>query len=188
MQCWICIVTSIIKFLPFVLPKKSWKFSLSFGLMAILVSILKNVFCVATNIITILCFRWFFWTHVDDILDTLMYCVFCQILLLFIQECWTISLFYALSAILIICLQTSWFSKPSHIFMELLCSHNWKMFKRGYYTLALICVIFLYLCCSNGVVNMNGHVINDMLLYHAHTYFAWSLFCEGKNEYSSTFM
>ena len=31
-----------------------------------------------------------------------------------------------------------------------------------------LCLI--YLCCANGVVNMNGHVMNDVLLYHAHTF------------------
>lgn len=42
------------------------------------------------------------------------------------------------------------------------------------YALSLI-----YLCCANGVVNKNGHVIVDMLLCHTQTYFAWSLLCEG---------
>ena len=36
---------------------------------------------------------------------------------------------------------------------------------------------YLYLCCANGVMNKNGHVMNDMVLYHAHTFFAWSLLC-----------
>jgi len=38
---------------------------------------------------------------------------------------------------------------------------------------------FTYLCCANGVMNMNGHVIDDMLLYLAHTWFAWSLMCRS---------
>ena len=47
-------------------------------------------------------------------------------------------------------------------------------------------LLLIYLCCANGVVNKNGHVIDDVLLYHAHTYFAWSLLCEGTYAYSST--
>ena len=39
----------------------------------------------------------------------------------------------------------------------------------------------IYLCCANGVMNKFGHVINDVLLYHAHTYFAWSLVRIGIN-------
>ena len=34
--------------------------------------------------------------------------------------------------------------------------------------------------------NKNGHVTDDVLLYHAHTYVAWSLLCEGTIAYSST--
>jgi hypothetical protein len=41
----------------------------------------------------------------------------------------------------------------------------------------------IYLCCANGVVNKNGHVMDDMLLYHAQKYFAWSLVYEGTNAY-----
>ena len=37
----------------------------------------------------------------------------------------------------------------------------------------------IYLCCANGVVNKEGHVIDDVLRYHAQKYFAWSLLCEG---------
>jgi hypothetical protein len=37
----------------------------------------------------------------------------------------------------------------------------------------------LYLCCANCVVNKNGHVLDDMVPYHAHIYFAWSLLCVG---------
>ena len=40
----------------------------------------------------------------------------------------------------------------------------------------------IYLCYANGVVNKNGHVIHDVLLYHAQTKFAWSLLCEGTSE------
>jgi hypothetical protein len=39
-----------------------------------------------------------------------------------------------------------------------------------------------FLCCANGVVNKNGHVIHDVLHYHTQKYFAWSFFCEGKSE------
>jgi hypothetical protein len=39
----------------------------------------------------------------------------------------------------------------------------------------------IYLCCANCVVNNNGHVMDDVLPYHAHTYFAWYLLCEGTN-------
>jgi hypothetical protein len=41
----------------------------------------------------------------------------------------------------------------------------------------------LYLCCANCVVNKNGHVLDDVLPYHAQTYFAWSLLCEGTHRY-----
>jgi glycine cleavage system aminomethyltransferase T len=41
----------------------------------------------------------------------------------------------------------------------------------------------IYLCCANGVVNKNGHVMDDMLLYHAQKNFAWSLVSEGTNAY-----
>jgi hypothetical protein len=37
----------------------------------------------------------------------------------------------------------------------------------------------LYLCCANCVVKKNRHVLEDVLPYHAQTYFAWSLLCEG---------
>ena len=37
----------------------------------------------------------------------------------------------------------------------------------------------IYLCCANGVMNKLGHVIDDMLLYLAHTWFAWSLMCRS---------
>jgi hypothetical protein len=49
-------------------------------------------------------------------------------------------------------------------------------------------LFLIYLCCANCVVNKNGHVINDVLLYHAHTYFAWSLLCEGTNEFLVWFL
>jgi hypothetical protein len=44
----------------------------------------------------------------------------------------------------------------------------------------------LYMYCANNVVNKKGHATNDMLLYHARKYFAWSLLCEGTNAYTST--
>ena len=31
---------------------------------------------------------------------------------------------------------------------------------------------WIYLCCANGVVNKEGHVIDDVLRYHAQKYFA----------------
>jgi hypothetical protein len=49
-------------------------------------------------------------------------------------------------------------------------------------------LFLIYLCCANCVVNKNGHVINDVLLYHAHTYFAWSLLCEGTRGFLSWFL
>ena len=49
-------------------------------------------------------------------------------------------------------------------------------------------LFLIYLCCANGVVNKNGHVIHDVLLYHAQKYVAWSLLCEGTNEYVSPSM
>jgi hypothetical protein len=41
----------------------------------------------------------------------------------------------------------------------------------------------LYLCCANCVVNKNGHILGDVLPYHAQTSFAWSLLCEGTRGY-----
>ena len=38
---------------------------------------------------------------------------------------------------------------------------------------------FIYLCCANGVMNMSGHVIDDMILYLAHTLLVWSLMCRS---------
>ena len=35
----------------------------------------------------------------------------------------------------------------------------------------------IYVCCANGVMNKNGHVMNDMRLYHTQKYFACSLLC-----------
>ena len=37
------------------------------------------------------------------------------------------------------------------------------------------------LCCANGVINKFGHIVNDVLLYHTHTCFAWSLVRVGPN-------
>ena len=42
-------------------------------------------------------------------------------------------------------------------------------------------LFFIYFCYANGVVNKNGHVIYDVLLYHAQTNCVWSLLCEGTN-------
>ena len=39
----------------------------------------------------------------------------------------------------------------------------------------------IYLCCANGVMIKIGHVMDDVLHYHAHTLFAWSLMRVGKN-------
>ena len=35
----------------------------------------------------------------------------------------------------------------------------------------------IYLCCANGVVNKEGHVIDDVLRYHAHTHILLGLCC-----------
>ena len=37
----------------------------------------------------------------------------------------------------------------------------------------------IYLCCANGVMIKIGHVTDDVLHYHAHTLFAWSLMRVG---------
>ena len=39
----------------------------------------------------------------------------------------------------------------------------------------------IYLCCANGVILKIGHVMDDVLNYHAHTLFAWSLIHVGNN-------
>jgi hypothetical protein len=41
----------------------------------------------------------------------------------------------------------------------------------------------LYYTCANCVVSKNGHVLNDMVPYHAHTYFAWSFLCVDTHGY-----
>ena len=39
----------------------------------------------------------------------------------------------------------------------------------------------IHVCCANGAMIKLGHVINDVLLYHAHT-----LMCVGTNEWIAT--
>ena len=47
--------------------------------------------------------------------------------------------------------------------------------------------LFIFLCCANGAMTKNGHVIIDMLLFLAHTWVAWSLMFIGMvNSNSST--
>ena len=72
--------------------------------------------------------------------------------------------------------------------MEFLCSHILKMFHWIACTLTLhLHFLFIFLCCANGAMTKNRHVIVDMLLFLAHTWFAWSLVFVGMvNSNSST--
>jgi hypothetical protein len=74
------------------------------------------------------------------------------------------------------------------LFMEFLCSHILKMFQWIVYTLTLhLHYVVILLCCANGAMTKNGHVIIDMLLFLAHTWVAWSLMFIGMvNSNSST--
>src|SRR4051812_3395546 len=48
--------------------------------------------------------------------------------------------------------------------------------------------IWIYLCCANSVVSNQGHIIVDVLQYHAKKGFAWSLLSVDTNEQTSTSM
>ena len=43
-------------------------------------------------------------------------------------------------------------------------------------------LFLIYLCYANGVVNNKGHVIYDVLLDHAQTHFAWSMYVKVQME------
>ena len=75
-----------------------------------------------------------------------------------------------------------------HIFMEFWCFQILKMFHWIACSLTLhLHYLFIFLCCANGAMIKNGHVIIDMILFLAHTWFAWSLVFVGMaNPNSST--
>jgi hypothetical protein len=43
-----------------------------------------------------------------------------------------------------------------------------------------------FCCCANGVVNKNGHAIDDVFLYYTDKHFAWYFLCEGTYKYMLT--
>jgi hypothetical protein len=70
--------------------------------------------------------------------------------------------------------------------MEFLCFHIWRIIKQLCLHIDLIFALSLiYLFCANGVVNKNGHVIDDVVLYHTHIC-CLEFTCEGTYAYSST--
>ena len=106
---------------------------------------------------------------------------FCQILLSLPHGFWPISLSHALSA-----------TNIDHMFHNVMDTIVFSKF-HGVFVfphfedVSLDCLhidltyafTFIYVCCANGVITKNGHVLHDMLLYFAHTWFAWSLMCRS---------
>ena len=126
-------------------------------------------------------FQWFVCTHVDDILDTLPY-VF-----------WPNSPLIAsrmLNNFSFRCLECNNENEFLHE-MDTMVVSQFGVFvfphledvHTEFLHIDLAHALFLInLCCANGVVNMKGHVIDDVLQYHTQTYFAWSLLCEGTRD------
>jgi hypothetical protein len=143
-----------------------------------------NMICVGTNMMKTCSFLWFVCTHIDDDFDILPY-VFLPNSPIIASRMLTTYSFQSLE------------SNNMHIFqheMDIMVFSNFD----GVFVfphLEDVETIFLhidiayafcllYLCCANCVVIKNGHVLNDMLQYHAHTYFAWSLLCVGTYGYN----
>ena len=138
--------------------------------------------CVATNMMKNCSFLWFVCTHVDDDFDILPY--------VFLPKSPHIA-----SRMLTTCSFQSLECNNMHIFQHEMDTMVFSNFVGVFVfphleDVETICVNIdlayafrlLYLCCANCVVNKNGHVLDDMLPYHAHTYFAWSLLCEGTSD------
>ena len=143
-------------------------------------------FGVATNMLKTCSFRCFVCTHYD-ILD-ILHCVFLPNSSLMASRMMTNCSFQCL-----VCNNDHMIpnERPrwrTHIFMEFLCSHILKMLHWIACTLTLhLHYIFIFLCCANGAMTKKGHVIFDMLLFLAHTCFAWSFVFVGMvNSNSST--
>jgi hypothetical protein len=158
MQYWICIVTSVIKFLPLVSPQTSWTFYISFGLLAhtfihmllwctfwricLVLQQLRGPFSLADGLFAHMFLV--FWTHTHSLSLSLV--CFHQILLLLLQGCvLPISHPDALSAIMKMSFYMRWTSRSSHN-LEFLCSCIWKMFKWSSYTLTLHMHYVWYIC------------------------------------------
>jgi hypothetical protein len=131
-----------------------------------------NMICVATNMMKTCSLLWFVCTHVDDDFDILPY--------VFLSNSPLIT-----SRMLITCSFQSLERNNMHIFQHEMDTMVFSNFDGVFVFPYLedvqpICLHIdlayafplLYLCCANYVVNKNGHVLHDMLPYHAHTYFA----------------
>ena len=143
-------------------------------------------FVVATNMLKTCSFMCFVCHH-DDILDILHWVFFSSTPLIAARMKTNCS-FQCLVCNIDHRLQNEIPTWLSHILMEFWCSHFLKMFHWivGILTLKLH-YLFIFLCCPNGAMTKNGHVIIDMLLFRAHTWFAWSLMFVGMvNSNSST--
>jgi hypothetical protein len=136
---------------------------------------------VSTNMRTNFSFRWFVCTHVDDILNTLPYVflpnsplIASRMLNNFSFRCleWNNAheFLHEMDIIVVSQFGVFVFSHLEDVQMEFL-----------HIDLAHA-LFFIYLCCANGVVNNNGHVVDDVLLYHVQKYLAWSFLCEGKSD------
>jgi hypothetical protein len=146
-----------------------------------LVNFLDDMLCVAPNMRTNFSFQWFVCTHVDDILDTLPYVLLPNSPLVASRM---------LNNFSFRCLESNNENEFLHE-MDTMVVSQFGVFvfphledvHMEFLHIDLAHALFLInLCCANGVVNMNGHVVDDMLLYHAHIYFAWSLLCEGTSD------
>jgi hypothetical protein len=143
-----------------------------------------NMICVATNTMNNCSFLWFVRTHIDDDFDILPY-VFLQNSPLIASRMLTTFSFQSLECNNVQVFQHEMdivdFSTLDGVFVfpHLEDVHIFCLHIDLAYAFRL-----LYWRCANCVVNKNGHVLDDMLPYHAHTYFAWSLWCVGTHGYS----
>ena len=71
-------------------------------------------------------------------------------------------------------------------FDDLVFSHREDVSRKYLHTEITFAWPPMLVCLANGAMINLGHVINDLLLYHAHTCFAWSLLCVGINEWITT--
>jgi hypothetical protein len=139
--------------------------------------------CVATNTMKTCSFLWFVCTHVDDDFDILPY-VFLPNSPLIASRMLTTFSFKSLER------------NNMHVFQHEIDTMVFSNFDGVFVfphleDVQTICLHIdlayafhlLYLCYANCVVNKNGHDLNDMLPYHAHTSFAWSLLCVSTHGY-----
>ena len=138
---------------------------------------------VATNVMNTCSFQWLVGNH-NDIL-----CMSCH-------ECFDLYEFGVATNMLKTCSFMCFVCHHDDIldilhcvlFMEFLYFYTLKVFHWIAYTLTLqLHYLVIFLCCANGAMTKNGHVIVDMLLFLTHTWFAWSLVFVGVvNSNSST--